>query len=79
MEIDVHNMLFKTAKNYIIESINKCYRNNIGVLRVIHGYNNGTKIKDWLKGANLGDNVVSVMADLLNSGVSIIYVKTKLK
>lgn len=79
MEIDVHGMLRLNAKQYILESIDKCYKNGDTSLKVIHGSNHGTVIRDWLRGSKtLGDKVLEVTPFILNeSDITIIKIKKK--
>lgn len=79
MEIDVHGMLRQNAKKYILESIDRCYKNGDTTLKVIHGFNHGTAIRDWLRGSKtLGDNVLEVTPFMLEeSGTTIIKIKKK--
>ncbi|MGM9972053.1 MAG: Smr/MutS family protein [Anaeroplasmataceae bacterium] len=79
MTINTHDMFFKEAKELILQSIETCYKQGDGILEIIHGYNRGSRIKDWIKGAKLDDKVSSVMPSLTNSGVSYIYIRTKFK
>jgi len=68
MEIDVHGMLRLQAKKYILETIEQCYKDRITLLNVIHGSNNGTAIRSWLRGAKeLSDKVVEVTPHIINS------------
>ena len=76
--LDVHGMIFKEATIYIKEEIKKAHSKKETVIKVIHGYNNGSKIKDWLKNSKtLGEEVKEVYPDLLNSGVTYIYLYKK--
>ena len=79
-ELDVHGFKRLEAKEYIYSKIKECLKNNIYTIRVIHGFNNGTVIKDWLK--NSQDikkefDIVRIEEDILNSGATIIYLKIK--
>ncbi len=79
MEIDTHNMNFKEAKEYILSCIERCYNKKDGRLTIIHGYNHGTRIKEWINNAKFNEMVSNVMPSLTNSGISYVYIKTKIK
>ena len=49
MQLDLHSFTLKEAKEIIKKEIINCYNNNINTLEIIHGYNNGTSIKNYLK------------------------------
>ena len=79
MEIDVHGYTRKIASEIIKEKIEECYKNNITTLNVIHGSNNGTVIRDWLRASkSLGDKVISVTPHIIHSS-NITTIKIKLK
>lgn len=79
MDIDVHGMLRLEAKKYILETIDRCYKDRITILNVIHGSNNGTAIRSWLRGSKmLGDKVIEVTPHILqSSGVTTIKIKRR--
>lgn len=83
MQIDLHSFSLKEAKEIIIKNINYCIKNNISTLEIIHGYNNGSKIKNYLKTSqsliNNYPEIKEIIPDLINSGKSIIYFKIKIK
>lgn len=82
MQLDLHSFSFLEAKEKIKKEIIYCYNNNINSLEIIHGYNNGTKIKNYLKNSKeLRDlkEVKEIIPSLLNSGKSIIYLNIKVK
>lgn len=79
-EVDVHGFKRLEAKKYIYSKIKDCLKNNIYTIRVIHGFNNGTVIKDWLN--NSQDiirefDIIKIEEDILNSGATIIYLNVK--
>ncbi len=79
MEIDVHGMLRLEAKKRIIEMIDDCYKNRITILNVIHGSNNGTAIRSWLRGSKtLGDKVISVEPHIIQS-LDVTTIRIKLR
>ncbi len=79
MEIDVHGLLRMQAQKYIIESIEECYKRGDSILNVIHGSNNGTIIRTWLRNSKtLPNKVVSVSPHIINSSdVTTITIKRK--
>ena len=82
MQIDLHSCPLQKAKEIIDKNIEYCIKNNINTLEIIHGYNNGTKIKDYLKNSNSlrkkYPEIKEIIPDLLNSGKSIIYFNIKI-
>lgn len=82
MQLDLHSFTLKEAKEIIKKEIISCYNNNINTLEIIHGYNNGTSIKNYLKNSKelrLLKEVKEIIPSLLNSGKSIIYLNIKIK
>ena len=81
MQIDLHSFTLKEAKEIINLKIKECYRNNDYTLTIIHGFKNGTKIKDYLKNSKKlrldNPEISEILPDLLNSGKSIIKLKIK--
>ena len=82
MQLDLHSFTLKEAKEIIKKEIINCYNNNINTLEIIHGYNNGTSIKNYLKNSKelrSLKEVKDIIPSLLNSGKSIIYLNIKIK
>ena len=82
MQLDLHSFTLKEAKEIIKKEIINCYNNNINTLEIIHGYNNGTNIKNYLKNSKelrSLKEVKEIIPSLLNSGKSIIYLNIKIK
>lgn len=83
MQIDLHSFNLKDAKEVIIKNIEYCIKNNISTLTIIHGFNNGTKIKNFLQNSkSLKQNyqeIKEIQSDLLNSGKTTIYFNIKIK
>ena len=82
MQLDLHSFTFKEAKEIIKKENINCYNNNINTLEIIHGYNNGTSIKNYLKNSKelrSLKEVKEIIPSLLNSGKSIIYLNIKKK
>jgi DNA-nicking Smr family endonuclease len=82
MQLDLHSFTLKEAKEIIKKEIINCYNNNINTLEIIHGYNNGTSIKNYLKNSKelrSLKEVKEIVPSLLNSGKSIIYLNIKIK
>lgn len=82
MQIDLHNFTLKDAKEIINKNIEYCIKNNIYNLEIIHGFNNGSKIKNYLKNSktlrNTYPDIKEIISDLLNSGKTTIYFNIKL-
>lgn len=72
--IDVHGMSVETARRVILHEVEFAYQHNIMTLEVIHGFNNGNKIKRMVLGLTSEDHsgIKSVDSSLLNNGKSII-------
>lgn len=82
MQLDLHSFTLKEAKEIIKKEIINCYNNNINTLEIIHGYNSGTSIKNYLKNSKelrSLKEVKEIIPSLLNSGKSIIYLNIKIK
>lgn len=82
MQLDLHSFTLKEVKEIIKKEIINCYNNNINTLEIIHGYNNGTSIKNYLKNSKelrSLKEVREIIPSLLNSGKSIIYLNIKIK
>lgn len=82
MQLDLHSFTLKEAIEIIKKEIINCYNNNINTLEIIHGYNNGTSIKNYLKNSKelrSLKEVKEIIPSLLNSGKSIIYLNIKIK
>ena len=47
--IDIHKFKKEEAKKYIYEQINEVYKEGGGTLEVVHGFNNGTVLQDWIR------------------------------
>ncbi len=82
MQIDLHNCTLLKAKEIINDNLIYCIKNNINHLEIIHGYNNGNKIKNYLKNScelrKKFKEIINIQIDLLNLGKSIIYLKIKI-
>jgi len=69
--IDLHGFTRKEAKEYLYEELTKNIKKGIKTFKIIHGFNNGSVIKDWLKSSkDLKEtfNVREIMDDPSNSG-----------
>ena len=76
--LDVHGLTLSQAKNVINKAINQAYSNNISILYINHGFNNGSKIKSWCKNELINnDNVIKVDSGD-NEGISKVYIKLNL-
>lgn len=75
--IDVHGMTLLQAKEYIISAIELSYQKGYSVLDVVHGFNNGSKIKTWcLKSGSKLKHVIKVDSGD-NEGISKFYLEIK--
>ena len=78
--VDVHYLTRLEAKQQIIDTIINCYKANIRVVKVIHGFNNGTSIRDWLRNSkdilNM-DEVKEIIS--IHPGETLIQLNNKLK
>ena len=82
MVIDLHNFNRKDAKEYLIDKIKESYNNKDYYVKVIHGFNNGTAIKDYIRNSKelIESGYISkIEADPLNSGVTNIVLNVKKK
>lgn len=83
MQIDLHSISLKDAKNIIDTNIEFCIKNNISTLEIIHGFNNGSKIKNYLNNSkSLKEKypeIKDIQSNLINNGKTTIYFKLKLK
>lgn len=72
-KIDLHGYSPKDARMRLLEEIEKYRKQGVHTIKVIHGFNHGTKIKDWLKSSKSiysAGNVKDVFDDPTNSGVT---------
>lgn len=73
--IDLHGFKRLEAKRYLYDEINKYKKSGVKTFKVIHGFNNGSVIKDWLKSSkDLKDdfNLKEILDDPTNPGASYI-------
>lgn len=78
-KIDVHGLELEDAKKYITNTVKELYKSKGLKLIVVHGYNHGTKIKDWLRStSSLNKYVNSISPSLDNSGETIINLKMEI-
>ncbi len=73
-EVNVHGMSVEQARNVILREVEYAYQHNMMTVEVIHGFNNGNKIKTMVMHLSSEDHIgiKSVDSSLLNSGKSII-------
>ena len=77
-EIDVHNLQSHEALKKVLDKIEDAYFENVIELRVIHGFNRGTAIKNLiLESEEIRNNeyVQRVSKSFDNSGITIITLK----
>lgn len=76
--LDVHGLTLIQAKNVINKAINQAYSNNISILYINHGFNNGSKIKSWCKNELINNDKVIKVDSGDNEGISKVYIKLNL-
>ncbi len=69
VEIDVHNMTWIQAKACIDSKVNKA-KKDVYVVRVIHGYNNGTALRDKVRKEYRKNAKVKSVELSLNQGIT---------
>ncbi len=79
IEINVHGFTLDEALDYIHNQIDACVDNQIAYLYVNHGWSHGNKIKTKVLQltSNFHPCILNVREDIINNGVSIITLKTK--
>lgn len=77
--LDVHGLTLIQAKNVINKAINQAYSNNISIIYINHGFNNGSKIKTWCKNELIHNQYVIKIDSGDNEGISKVYIKLNLK
>lgn len=76
--LDVHGLTLNQAIIVIKKAIKLAYEKQMSVLYINHGFNNGTKIKDWcLKQAKNEKYVVKVDCGE-NEGITKIFISFKI-
>jgi DNA-nicking Smr family endonuclease len=74
-KLDLHGYTVEQAKEEILKTI-EVFGNNIERIVVIHGYNNGIKIKEMIR-KKLKHKKIEKICFTLNPGISIIELKNK--
>lgn len=74
VEIDVHNMTWIQAKACIDSKVNKA-KKDVYVVRVIHGYNGGTKLRDKIRKEYRNSAKVKSVELSLNQGITDLRLK----
>ncbi len=80
MTVDLHNFNRKDAKEYLISKIEEAYKNKDYFIEVIHGFNNGTAIRDYIRNSKqLMDTgyILKIEANPLNSGITNIILNVR--
>ena len=77
-KLNVHGLTLTQAKNVINKAVNQAYINNVSVLYINHGFNNGTKIKSWCKNELINNIYVIKVDSGDNEGISKVYIKVNL-
>ncbi|MFI3330032.1 MAG: hypothetical protein R3Y05_06090 [bacterium] len=75
--LDLHNDSKDLAKTKIQRFVMEMLKNDIYFFEIVHGYNRGTTLKDFLKNKrNLNCNYISKMyPDPLNEGRTMVWLK----
>ena len=63
IEIDLHDYPFAEAKQEILDGIQEAWTSGSS-LNLIHGYNRGRAIRDYLRGQRLGADVRRYLPDV---------------
>ena len=58
--LDVHGLTLSQAQEIINRAIKLAYENNVSVLYINHGFNNGQKIKSWCKNKLINNELLTV-------------------
>lgn len=72
--IDLHGMTVEQAKYYLIKEIETCDR-NVWTIKAVHGYNNGTAIRDMIKYRLKHQKIKKIVIGDINKGVTLIELK----
>ena len=73
--LDVHGLTLSQAQEIINKAIKLAYENNISVLYINHGFNNGQKIKSWFKNKLINNELVIKVDSGINEGISNVFIK----
>ena len=69
--LNVHGLTLNQAKNVINKAIEQAYINNVSVLYINHGFNNGFKIKSWCKKEVINNALVIKVANSINKTIKL--------
>ena len=73
--LDVHGLTLSQAQEIINKAIKLAYENNVSVLYINHGFNNGQKIKSWCKNKLINNELVIKVDSGINEGISKVFIK----
>ena len=73
--LDVHGLTLSQAQEIINKAIKIAYENNVSVLYINHGFNNGQKIKSWCKNKLINNELVIKVYSGINEGISKVFIK----
>ena len=73
--LDVHGLKLSQAQEIINKAIKLAYENNVSVLYINHGFNNGQKIKSWCKNKLINNELVIKVYSGINEGISKVFIK----
>ena len=73
--LDVHGLTLSQAQEIINKAIKLAYENNVTVLYINHGFNNGQKIKSWCKNKLINNELVIKVDSGINEGISKVFIK----
>lgn len=74
IEVDLHGAEAAEAKKKLQKLINSCPA-DITEIVVIHGYRNGTAIKDMIKRELHCKRILEIQPSILNPGITTVYLK----
>lgn len=73
--LDVHGLTLSQAQEIINKAVKLAYENNVSVLYINHGFNNGQKIKSWCKNKLINNELVIKVDSGINEGISKVFIK----
>ena len=73
--LDVHGLTLSQAQEIINKAVKLAYENNVSVIYINHGFNNGQKIKSWCKNKLINNELVIKVDSGINEGISKVFIK----
>lgn len=74
VELDIHNMTWYQAKTFIDSRIKRA-KKDVYVIRIIHGYHSGTKLRDMVRKEYRSNPKVKRVELSMNQGVTDIILR----